>query len=131
MTHSSDNQLNRRTVLAGAAAVAAPVPALASISDGPDPIFAAIDAHRTALVAAKGSPDDAGHVVEIGDDALTLLCDAEVAAAGAMLAMPPTTLAGLRALLRHVSECQAAGDDILNTHQDDFHRTLLTALESL
>jgi hypothetical protein len=129
-------RVNRRAILAVAAAAAVPVPALAL----PDPAFAAIAARKATLAACNAyhSEDDAPR---------DRLSAADCEAIRAMLRTPPTTPAGMKALLRYVTECEEAGDDILQTHMDEkdteatafartmggevFLRTLLTALEGL
>lgn len=99
----------RRAVLAGAAALPAlSVPALASIAG--DPIFAAIERHRAAYVVrmekcqiqsetADYDPANAD-IVAAADDA----CDEASAAANALLVTPPTTMAGILALLQYVED---------------------------
>ena len=79
---------------------------------------------------------------------LDALSHADGEAIRVMLRTPPTTLAGVKALLRYVAECEEAGDDILATYMnmdgdaaatafertmggEVFLRTLLTALERL
>lgn len=127
-------RLNRRTLLAGAAAVAAPVPALAG-SD--DPIFAAIAARKATYAAESGCG-----LVE--DGVLDALMDDDGNAIHAMLRTPPATLPGVTALVRYVSECEAEergaflnvnlwDDDAgeLTTAGEVLLRTLLTALERI
>ena len=54
----STRRMNRRTVLAGAAAAAVPGPALALGADGPDPILAVIEARKATWAAVTGSTPD-------------------------------------------------------------------------
>jgi hypothetical protein len=132
--------MNRRTILAGAAAaaVAIPAPALAL----PDPAFAAIAARKATVAALKAFPDRGN------DAALNALDDADGDAIRTMLSTPPTTLRGMRALVRYVTECELGGDNILATFMSDdydpadparertmgnevFFQTLLITLERL
>jgi hypothetical protein len=122
------HQLNRRAVLAGAAAAAVPAPALALQED--DPVFAAIAARKATIAAEQAA-------VLLTDDDLDALADADAEALRVLLRTPPTTLAGVTALLRYVVECKEADDYSLDTYNghktfgDGLHRTLLTALERL
>jgi hypothetical protein len=127
--------MNRRAILAGAAAAAVPVPALASA----DPIYAVIATRKAVLAAwsACNSEDDALH-----DE----FCDIDNEAIRTLLRTPPTTPAGIKALLRYIIECERNGE-ILNVciFDDDaadaehgrmmggevLLGTLLTALERL
>jgi hypothetical protein len=97
-----------------------------------DPALAAIAARKATLATAtSGGPKD--------EDVLDALSDADAHAIRTMLRTPPTTLAGVQALLRYVIACEDGGDDILNTYVDDdgtiggeiLLKTLLTALEHL
>jgi hypothetical protein len=97
--------MNRRAILAGAAAAtASPVAALPLPSA--DPIYAAIDARKQTLAAL--------YAVPAGADPDTTLVDADADAICVMLSTPPTTLDGLRALIRYVIECEHGGDEILD-----------------
>jgi hypothetical protein len=122
------HQLNRRAVLAGAAAAAVPAPALALQED--DPVFAAIAARKATIAAEQAA-------VLLADDDLDALVEADAEALRVLLRTPPTTLAGVTALLRYVVECKEADDYSLDTYNghktfgDGLHRTLLTALERL
>jgi hypothetical protein len=96
--------MNRRAILTGAAAATAtPVAALPIPSA--DPIYAVIDARKRTLAAfsaaSKGNEDADG--------------EADWNATRVMLSTPPTTLDGLRALVRYVMECEHGGDEILST----------------
>jgi hypothetical protein len=98
--------------------------------NGPDPIFAAIEARRAAWTALNDSPEDGDvpHALIAADDAAILV----------MLRTPPTTLQGIKALLRYIVGCEEDGE-LLNLIQDGYDRpageilarTLLTALERL
>jgi hypothetical protein len=124
------HQLNRRAVMAGAAAAAVPAPALAASGDVPDPVFAAIEARKATWAASNDSPEDADvpHALLEADDTAILV----------MLQTTPTTLQGIKALLRYIVECEENGE-LLNLIQDGYDRpaggilarTLLTALERL
>ena len=100
-------RMNRRAILSGAVAVAVPVPAIAL----PDPAFAAIDTRKAVLAAwsACNSEDDALH-----DE----FCDIDTEAIRTLLRTPPTTMAGIKALLHYIVECERNGE-ILNVHIDD------------
>jgi hypothetical protein len=82
------------------AALAASLPgaAVPSQTDAADPVFAAIDAHAQAY-AACGAYQDAEPEDEVGLEPLLI---AEGAAAAALAATVPTTLAGTAAALAHV-----------------------------
>ena len=86
------SQLNRRNalalVVAGLPAMAVPAVAIAAVA--PDPIFAAIDAHKRALATFHAYCD--GH--ESDDDEAGRLSDIYCDAARDMLRTVPTTLAG-------------------------------------
>jgi hypothetical protein len=130
-----ENSTSRRAVLTALAAVpiagAAAVPTLAA-SD--DPIFAAIAARRATWTALNDSPED-------GDVPYALI-EADDEAIAAMLLTQPTTMAGIKALLRFIVECEEHGE-LLNLSiedgTDEYARpagevlasTLLTALERL
>jgi hypothetical protein len=99
---------------------------------GADPVFAAIVAREGTLAA-----EDAAAADDAADDVLDALADADAQALRALLRTPPTTLAGVTALLRYVVECKEADDYSLDTYNghrtfgDGLQRTLLTALERL
>jgi hypothetical protein len=133
---NQSTRLNRRAVLAGAAAAAVPVPALAAGLNDPDPIFAAIAARAATWAAWGDSPHD-----EDGDIRHDLVDD-DTAAVRVMLLTPPTTLQGIKALLRYIVECEEDGELLNFSLKDDadeyerpageiLARTLLTALERL
>lgn len=125
-------RMNRRTVLAGAAAAAVPVPVLAAA----DPIYAAIEAHRradTAFLARCMLEDD---LVERGvrldpatDDFRTpemiAVVNASIAARASLANTTPTTTAGLAAYLDYV--LTMSSDEFLFDGDDetiDFLRSL-------
>jgi hypothetical protein len=84
--------VNRRAILAGAATLPAmSIPAFAE----PDPIFAAIEAHRRA---------DAAYCAACEADVPEIAMDAAWAAADKLLNIRPTTVAGVAALLRYLYE---------------------------
>src|SRR3954452_16843030 len=98
-------------ILAGpAVALAAGVAAPAETK--PDPVFALIEAHRSAFAEfdkAAGLLDHAEHRLPEGDHRLTVAQhlwdqtnDAEAAAMDAITSYRPTTLAGVVALARYV-----------------------------
>jgi hypothetical protein len=119
----STKQLSRRALVRGAAAIpaAAVLPAAASekakwsapaVNDvsEPDPIFAAIEAHREAFIrdmrAAKAYSDLESDVADAhAQHAYGLLRAAE----GELANTEPTTMAGILALLAYVDDfhCQA------------------------
>jgi hypothetical protein len=108
---SQDVKPTRRAMLAGAAAIpttALPAAALAAMPLEPDPIFAAIEAHRArwSEFNAWCALPEAG--TEEGKAAENRLSDAEWEAAIALVEIEPTTMAGVIALLRYtvgVNEC--------------------------
>jgi hypothetical protein len=96
------DKLDRRTMLTGAAfasVLALPVAATASSHgtigcEEPDPIFAAIEAHRKSFIDwGEGSDENIAHLGDIEKEALHALLD-EV----------PATLAGVAALSRYSAE---------------------------
>jgi hypothetical protein len=76
----------------------------------PDPIYAAIKARKAALAAWKA----AGAAGVEDDERNEQFCDRDADAICAMLSTPPTTLDGLRALVRYAMECEQGGDEILD-----------------
>ena len=94
----------RRAILAGAAAV--PALSLPAIADEDDPIFAAIDRHRTAEATYVGFAESDSYSDEQfgkhGDESWKLY--------GALLATEPTTVAGCAALLRHIEAYEESYD---------------------
>jgi len=99
---------SRRAVLAVMAA--APASSLSALTP-PGPILAAIAAHRQAVAAYEAAIEISGRLDDDNPEhpaaaavtrrAFTALEDAGVA----LLAVGPTTLAGLAALLSHIADC--------------------------
>src|SRR5262245_27789928 len=88
----------------------------------PDPIFAAIEARKLTAAACGAARTDA---------AASAAPDADAARTRDLLRTVPTTLEGVRALVRYVMECEQRGDDVLQTDRlghDAFLETLSTAL---
>lgn len=103
----------RRAILAGAAAV--PALAVPAIAAEPDPIFAALEAHKAAWHAYIDfirAPAYAG-VVRVPPDleqrAVELLDEAH-SVAETMLDVRPTTVGGVIALLDYLYECDCEVD---------------------
>jgi hypothetical protein len=135
------DQLNRRTILAGVAAVPAlTIPAAGAGStfaaaSEPDPVFATVAAHREAFVEhmraarldgklMRSDPraEATGAALDAADEAL------EGATLG-LLEVAPTTMAGVLALLRYLEEFQEQAielpEDPRGWHSGD-HDALLT-----
>jgi hypothetical protein len=123
--------VTRRTIVSGAAALPAVVvlPALTAPTE-PDPIFAAIAAHRSAWAAlvADGSRLDQEDTPE-AEEQLDDIHDAVTEAEELLNESAPTTMAGVRALCRYVTEHEAPGNDWADNHA--LHRNLANALERL
>jgi hypothetical protein len=122
--------MHRRAVLAGALPVIAiPTTALA-IGPAVDPIFAAIEEKKKALAAYYIKN-------EHSDEEVQQLCDADCEATRKLFRTIPTTLAGVAALVAHVSEWEKAGTDPLGAMYAEgdmraaFLASLATALERL
>jgi hypothetical protein len=98
----SPENLSRRAILAGAAAVPAlALPAVAaSDSTNPDPIFAAIDAHRAAVNDIN---------LQEEDDEIDRHADIESEVLGHLLGVTPTSLAGVLGLSRYAAELNGRG----------------------
>jgi hypothetical protein len=127
-----------------ATAVAAP-----ELTGGEDPVFAAIRNHRVANATFERclvlkSRFEEKHGVGSGcnptvqavraelDRLENEVGDAERDAADAMIATVPTTLAGLREMLRYVVERHEAGDDILDGEEwIELVSTTVDALEMI
>jgi hypothetical protein len=131
--------INRRALVAGAASAAVAIPAAAAPM--PDPIFAAIEAHRAAWAALEKDcsqlSDASTPEAEAEFDRLN---DAVEEAAGTLVDTQPTTMAGAVALLRHVAEHEGRGDTFDLEDGDDgktkpwsyfMHQTLADALEEM
>jgi hypothetical protein len=141
-------------VLIGASTVAAP--AIAS-HGGPDPIFAAIEAHKAARAVVYSACDDisaaereigpgkisearkSGNAAQLErcEDALSAAHDAEVEAACVLVTICPTTLAGVLALLEYANAADTDGegwpshlyeDDETSTHSRSWHSFLIDRL---
>jgi hypothetical protein len=145
----TDPTLSRRRLLAGVPAVAAAgVPsvatALGGLAAGPDPVFAAIEAHRAMILAMKAAykvhahledtlppeqrswsysvwePDmpegctDAPEWIDAENGVRDAL-EREHDAEAAVLATVPTTLAGALALLEHAAEDTGGDGTILDS----------------
>jgi hypothetical protein len=113
--------------VAGAAILATPVSA--HVATGPDPIFAAIDAHQTARAVVYAAVDavsaaekdltgrglrpsqERGKCPSLDECEATLseAFDAETNAACAILNTPPTTMAGVLALLQYANATDIDG----------------------
>jgi hypothetical protein len=108
----------------------------------PDPIFAAIEAHRAAWAAlekgCKWLDDESTPETEAEFDRLN---DAVEEAACTLVDTQPTTMAGAVALLRHAAEHEGMGDTFEGLEDEDdgkmkpwsyfMHRTLADALEGM
>jgi hypothetical protein len=121
------DKLDRRTMLTGAASasiLALPVAATAGSHgtigcEEPDPIFAAIEAHRQAFLECEGCGIEE-NVSRLSDIETGALCD--------LLEVTPTTLAGVVALSRYAAELTAlfnrTGWDRPVMHPDDEERSV-------
>ena len=110
----SKNTLNRRAVLAGAAATVpgTAAPALPAITE-PDPTYAVIARMRAtwaALDAECSQLSEAGTPEAMARE--SLLQDAVAEAELELSNLEPTTLAGVRDLLAYLAELQAWGVDL-------------------
>jgi hypothetical protein len=107
----SPENLSRRAILAGAASVPAlALPTIALASAGPDPAFAAIDAHRELFVRLMVAARHDSYL-ERGDEgkeeaeaAGTLARTAEDDARWELANVLPTTFAGVLALLAYLDD---------------------------
>jgi hypothetical protein len=126
------DQLNRRTMLTGAACasvLALPVAATAS-SDGtigreaPDPIFAAIEAHQRAWAALCEKCLDLDEAGTPEANAEYLRLDNAVDdAAGGLLDVIPTTIAGVSALLTYAADHACGGNSWPEGYVDENPKT--------
>jgi hypothetical protein len=91
MAEADSKSTTRRTVLAGIVAVT--VSGETASGETPDPVFAAIERHRVALVA---------FVTAHGDDEIDAAGDIHHEALADLLETKPTTVAGCAAVLRYV-----------------------------
>jgi hypothetical protein len=96
-------QMNRRAVVAGAAVLPAIAAPIAVLAGEPDPIFAAIEAHRVKNGDFKAACRDGT------DEQAEIACAIEGAAARAMFLTVPTTLAGIAALVAYVIGLESCG----------------------
>jgi hypothetical protein len=122
---STKTMTTRRAILAGGAAAATlPAAALAVPLAPPDPIFAAIEAHRTAMttfnavVDAQSELRSSTREYEALGGPLDRAYDAQHDAALALLSVAPTTITGAVALLRYANEYTEteSGDDMWPDH---------------
>jgi hypothetical protein len=138
--------LCRRSVLAGLVVLPVALPAAAAAAA--DPAFALIAAHRAAEVA-HGEVIDAQDEAEAkygirsdeareAADRCGATCDEINAIAWKLATTPPTTLAGVAAVLRFANEVEDAGGDWPNTDAigpDGWHyqlrATMAAAVEAL
>jgi hypothetical protein len=105
--------ISRRDVLTSAAGVGAVAltagAAPAAGLDEPDPIFGAIADQAAARQAWQNAIDAAPEGEDLSDEMMDAFCDKHAEAAWAMLDVEATTIAGIAALLTHVSEHKRAG----------------------
>jgi hypothetical protein len=129
---NSTSRLSRRSALAGlsvaAAAGVAALPACAAMGVEPDPIYALIEAHREAILAF-GPAIERSEQMEC--DERDAFCSAasqrEIDALVALLTTPPTTLAGVVAVLVHLGQPEWFKE---NPHEDERETILSGAVES-
>jgi ABC-type transport system substrate-binding protein len=98
---------NRRGLLlgaltAGAAATVAAMPAMAA-AETPDPVFALLEAHKAAWARFE-EQDGSSH------DAFTAAAGTVDAALDAITSTPPTTVAGMRAVMEYLVELDGHSD---------------------
>jgi hypothetical protein len=160
----SCSKITRRAAIAGTLTAAVPalagvaLPALAPpVAPAPDPVLAAITAHRDAIAALdaaarhlsdveEGLVDDGGQDRGSGadDDPLLLAaiaafdaaCDAETQTAWALARLRPACLAGAAALLRYAGDVEADGNEWPESPEDccdadwasTFHHNVAAAL---
>jgi hypothetical protein len=163
----SCSKITRRAAIA--ATLTAAVPAMAGVAlparaaapaPAPDPVLAAIAAHREAAAALEaavrylsdmeeGLVDDGGEDrgSEADDDPLLLAavaafdaaCDADAHAAWALARLRPPCLAGAVALLRYAGDVEADGSDWPEPPDDErgadwastFHHNIAAALGAM
>jgi hypothetical protein len=132
---STTKQVSRRTIVSGAAALPAIAVCVTAVAaTEPDPIFAAIAAHRSAWAAlcrdcSRLDEEDTPEA----QTKLSKLHDAVSEAEEQLIEIEPTTMAGAITLLRYLAEFQAVGDvfDGHSPEQTYFFDNLATALERL
>jgi hypothetical protein len=98
--------------------------AVSAIATEPDPIFAAIEAHKAAsaaFVAFVNRPEFKG--VDLPDAPVEELHDSATAAAETMLDVQPTSMAGVIALLKYIYECDRADEYLLPDERYEEHAT--------
>jgi hypothetical protein len=108
---------SRRAILAGAASVPVLValPAAALASTEPDPVFAAIDAHREVLLRAMAAARHCSNLAvrdqgkKAADAAQDFACAAEDDAQWELANVVPTTFAGVLALLSYLNDLYTGG----------------------
>ena len=108
----SPTNLSRRAILAGAASVpalASPA-AFASATAAVDPIYAAIEAHRTANFEFHDDENIVDEDHPQYEDEMWRLSDATEAAAVNLCDVQPTTIAGAIALLNYYAEVMVSHD---------------------
>lgn len=126
MAGALNTTLSRRAILSGGAAgafsVAISAPVVASAPAAPDPIFAVIARHRTALerYRAIGAPIFEmirdGDWVSDADDALYVeLSNDEIDATTALQSAVPQTAAGLKAVIEYALELLRADSYVAPT----------------
>jgi hypothetical protein len=100
--------IDRRAILAGAASLPAiSIPAIAAVTE-PDPIHAAIEAHRAAWARLEDHLRKSTAEDEAEEERLNaVIADAE----DGLSATEPTTIAGAVALLRYVVEHREMSSD--------------------
>jgi hypothetical protein len=111
---------SRRALLAGAPVAVAAALAGSTVTNANagevDPIFAAIEAHRTAVLAVNAADDvtckmrGSGPDWDAASQASSEANDDEMDALRDVLSCPPTTIAGVLALLDHLGQPQFLRD---------------------
>src|SRR6202451_1513259 len=135
------DKLNRRTILAGAAAVsvltlpAAGVASMPVAASEPDPVFAMVAAHRETFVEHMRAARLDGKLMRSDPGAEATVAAPDAAdeayqeATWKLSKVVPTTMAGVVALLRHLEEFQEQAielpEDPRGWHSGD-HDALLT-----
>jgi hypothetical protein len=125
---------NRRAVLgavlaAGASAASAAGAAIPSLAPAPDPIFDLIEVHQTTLAQLVDAYDDLWGTVS--DDEVTPEIEARrreldgayFGAEHKLLETPPTTIAGMRAIIEYLIECDRDNEPVVSINY--FSTTLL------
>jgi ABC-type sugar transport system substrate-binding protein len=135
------SNINRRALVAGAAATLPAIaagPAAAATLNGPDPIFAVIEAHKSnhaaflARCRYEDELEEKGIRLERAIDdyrtpEMVALVDAGIAARVAIAETAPTTPAGLAAVLRFIDEeTDKLGDFFFPEETDESQRFVRT-----